>query len=98
MAGQTDFNSGDMPVEGHNKTFSGFIGATKWGTGIIILICLYAILTFAAGFAWLPSLIGTFIVGVLYGLALKLSTGWHALTFGLAVFGAIVSILIAVLH
>lgn len=98
MATHSDFTSGDMPVEGQNKTFDGFVGATKWGTGIIIMICLYAILTFAVKLAWMSALIATFVVGVLYGMGLKMKTGWYALVFGLAVFGAIVSILISVLH
>jgi len=70
------------------------MSGSKWGGGIILVICLYAILTFAAKFAWPPSLVGTFVVGVLYGLALKMKTGWYAMVFALAVLGAIISILI----
>lgn len=98
MAGPSNHTPGSMPVEGQAKTYNGFMTGSIWGAGIIILICLYAILTFAAGFAWLPSLVGTFIVGVIYGMALKMKTGWFALVVGLAVFGAIISILISVLH
>lgn len=94
MAEPSNYVSGEMPVEGQHKTYAGFMAGTVWGGGMIILICLYASLTFAAGFAWLPSLIGTFVVGVLYGLALKLKTNWYAAVIGLAVLGAITSIII----
>lgn len=98
MASPSDHTHGKMPVDGHNKTYSGFMSASIWGGGIIILICLYATLTFAAKFGWMPSLVGTFVVGILYGLALKMKTGWYALVVGLAVFGAIVSVLISALN
>ena len=98
MAGPSNFTSGEMPVDGHNKTFNGFVAGSKWGGGIIILICMYASLTFAAKFPWPPSLVGTFVVGVLYGMGLKMKTGWYALVVGLAVLGAIISILISILN
>lgn len=98
MANPSQHPHGEMPVEGHDKTYAGFIGGSVWGGGIILLLCLYSILTFAAHFAWIPSLVGTFVVGILYGMALKMKTGWYATVFGLAVFAAIVSILITALH
>ena len=98
MAGPSNYTSGEMPVEGHNKTFAGFMAGSKWGGGIIILVCLYASLTLAAKFAWPISLVGTFVVGVLYGLALKMKTGWYAMVFALAVLGALISIVIAILN
>lgn len=94
----SDFKSGEMPIEGQAKTYGGFLKGTIWGGGVIILICLYAILTFAANFPWLPALVGTTVVGFLYGLALKMKTGWFAMVIGLAIFGAIISLMIVLLN
>lgn len=93
----TEYKHGEMPVDGHHKTYNGFMVGSIWGGGLILVICLYAILTFAAGFAWLPSLIATVIIGFLYGLALKMKISWYAAVIALAIFGAIVSIIISVL-
>lgn len=96
-SGNSEYKRGEMEITDHSKTYSGFMAASIWGGGVIVLICLMAILTFAAGFPWMPSLIGTFVVGVIMGLALKMKAGWYGLLIGLAIFGAIVSILISVL-
>lgn len=93
----SDYQHGHMPVDGHHKTYGGFMVGSIWGTGLILVICLYAILTFACGFAWLPSLIGTFIVGVLFGLALKMKMGWYATLVALTVFAGIISVIISLL-
>ena len=98
MGTSSNYTPGDMAVDGHVKTYGGFLNGTVWGAGLIILTCLYAILTFAAQFPLPPALLGTAVVGVLYGLALKMKTGWYALVVGLAIFGAVVSILITILH
>jgi len=94
----SDFKSGEMPIEGQAKTYSGFLKGTIWGGGVIILLCLYPILTFGAGFPWLPALVGTTVVGFLYGLALKMKTGWFALVIGMAIFGAIISLMMVLLN
>ncbi len=80
-----DYVHGGMDVHAQVKTFQGFMNATVYGGGAIALMLLYPILVFAAGFSWLPSLVATIIVGIVYGMLLKLKGGWHAsvIVFGL---------------
>ena len=95
--GHSDYKRGEMEITGHSKTYDGFMAVSIWGGCVIILVCLMAILTFAAGLPWLPSLIGTFVVGVIMGLVLKMKSSWYGLLIGLAIFGAITSLLISAL-
>lgn len=88
---QSDYTHGEMFVEDHKGTYSGFVHGSMWGGGLIIMIVLMSTLVFAAKFAFLPSLIATFIVGVIYGIVLKMSLRWYAVIVGLAVFTVIVA-------
>ncbi|MEE9346946.1 MAG: aa3-type cytochrome c oxidase subunit IV [Robiginitomaculum sp.] len=93
----SDYNHGEMSITGQGKTFTGFISGSIWGAGLIIISCLYAILTFAVGLAWIPSLIAATLIGFIYGFVLKLKANWHMSVIGLAIFGGIISLLVVVL-
>ncbi len=88
---QSDYTHGEMNVNEHTGTYGGFVQGSMWGGGLILVIVLMSSLIFAAKFAFLPSLIGTFIVGILFGLALKMSMRWYAVLVVLAIFAVIIA-------
>jgi len=88
---QSDYTRGEMSVKEHTGTYGGFVQGSMWGGGLILVIVLMASLIFAAKFAFLPSLVGTFVVGVLFGLALKMSMRWYAVLVSLAILAVIIA-------
>ncbi len=93
----SDYQHGKMEVTGHGKTYSGFMTGSIWGAGLIILICLFPILIFGVQMGWFGALMVTTIVGLIYGLVLRMKGGWFAAVIGLAIFGAILSTIISIL-
>ena len=75
--GHSDYNRGAMEINAQKGTFSGFMGGTVYGSSALILMLLMPILVFAVGLGWVPSLIATFVLGMLIGLGLKLKSGWY---------------------
>ncbi len=94
-SGHSDYIHGTMAVDGHDKTFKGFTRASSFITAFLIVILLMPILIFAAGMAWFPALIATFVVGVLISPAFKLGGSWYATLFGLGVLGFILGFAIS---
>lgn len=88
--GHSDYNRGDMPIEGQKATFGGFMNWTVYGGAFLVVILLFPILVFAANFAWLPSLITTVVVGIVMGLALKLKGSWYASIIMLGIITAVI--------
>lgn len=97
-AGNSDYQRGTMGVDGHKKTFGGFMGMTVYGGAALALIVIYPTLIFGVNMSWLTSLIVTLIIGVVLGVALKLKGGWYAGMIALAVLVAIASALVAAVH
>lgn len=87
MAGShSDYEKGSMEVDAQQGTFSGFMGLTIYGGGLIALALLLAILTVGGvHLPWLTALIVTTVVGILAGLLLKLKGAWYATIILLAV-------------
>ncbi len=83
MAGHSDYTHGKMPIDGHKKTFSGFVHVSAYFTAFFVVVLLMPTLVFAANIAWLPALIATFIVGVIIAPIFKLGGGWFATLIGL---------------
>jgi len=77
-AEHSDYVRGTMGVDGHKKTFGGFMDYTVYGGAAIALIVIYPTLVFGTSLGWFASLIVTLILGVVLGLALKLKGGWYA--------------------
>ena len=80
MAGaHSDYEKGTMEIADQRGTFSGFMGLTIYGGGLIALALLFAILTVGGvGLHWFPALIATVIVGIVVGMLLKLKAVWYA--------------------
>ncbi len=80
---------GSMPVDGHGKTFDGFIRASAYTTAFCVVALLLPILVFSVNMSWAPALLVTFIVGVIIAPFLKLGGGWYASLVGMAIVTAI---------
>jgi hypothetical protein len=97
-AGQSDYERGTMGVDGHKKTFGGFMGYTVYGGAAVALIVIFPTLVFGVHMGWFSSLIVTLVIGVILGLALKLKGGWYAGMIASAVPVAVASAIIAAMH
>lgn len=99
MAGtHSDYNKGDMEVGAQRGTFSGFMGFTIYGGGLIALGLLLPILTVGGvGLPWLPALLITLVVGIVMGVALKLKGAWYATIILLAIITGIICAIVSVL-
>ena len=87
----TDYKRGTMGVNGHKKTFSGFMGYTVYGGAAIALIVIYPTLVFGTSLSWFASLIVTLVLGIILGIAMKLKGGWYAGLIACAIPFAILS-------
>ena len=98
-AEHTDYVHGTMGVDGHKKTFSGFMGYTVYGGAAIALIVIYPTLVFGTPLSWFASLIVTLVLGVILGIAMKLKGGWYAgmiaCAIPFAIFSAVLSKFVA---
>ena len=97
-AEHSNYVRGTMGVDGHKKTFGGFMGTTVYGGAALALIVIFPTLVFGVHMGWLSSLIVTLVIGIILGLALKLKGGWYAGMIASAVPVAIFSAIIAAIH
>lgn len=98
MAGDhSNYVHGEMDVGDHRKTFGGFMAGSVYGGALIALIVIMPVLIFGVGMAWLPALLMTLVIGVILGIALKLKGGWYASIIALAIFTAILCMIISAL-
>jgi len=97
-AEHSDYQRGTMSVDGHKKTFGGFMGYTVYGGAAIALLVIFPTLVFGVHMGWLAALVTTLIIGVVLGVALKLKGAWYAGMVASAVPIAIGSAIIAAIH
>ena len=97
-AEHSDYVHGTMGVDGHKKTFGGFMGTTVYGGAALALIVIFPTLVFGVRMGWLPALVTTLIIGVILGVVLKLKGGWYVALVASAVPTAIASFIIAAIH
>lgn len=97
-AEHSDYQRGTMGVDGHKKTFGGFMGTTVYGGAALALIVIFPTLVFGVNMSWLSALVTTLVLGVVLGVALKLKGGWYAGMIATASPFAIASAIIAAIH
>jgi thiamine transporter ThiT len=66
-----DYTHGDMIIEEHEKTYSGFLKMTKWGSLYLAAILLFLVLWFCTAFGFLGGLFTGVVVLVLGTLVLS---------------------------
>ena len=97
-AGQSDYERGTMGVDGHKKTFGGFMGLTVYGGAALALVVIFPTLVFGVNMGWFTALMVTIVIGILLGVMLKLKGGWYAGVVASVVPVAIASAIIAAIH
>lgn len=96
-SGHSNYVSGEMPIQGHQKTFGGFIRVSAFCTAFLIVVLLMPILVFGANLPWFTALVATFVVGVLITPAFKLGGGWYAVLGGLTVMTFVIGFAVSAL-
>jgi len=66
-----DYTRGEMIIEEHEKTYSGFLKLTKWGSLYLAGILLFLVLWFCTGAGFLGGLVTGVVVLVLGTLVLS---------------------------
>lgn len=94
-AGHSDYTRGEMPMDAHNKTFSGFIKGSAFSTAVIAVSLIMPTLVFCTSLTWGPALLISFIIGLILGPVLKLGGSWYGTLIALAILGVIVSMLVS---
>lgn len=83
--GHSDYQRGDMPIDGHNKTFDGFVSKSAYMTALIVVVLLMPTLVLTAGVSWPLALAITFVIGLILGPAFKLDASWYPVLIGLSI-------------
>lgn len=96
--GNSEYERGTMGVDGHKKTFGGFMGLTVYGGAALALVVIFPTLVFGVNIGWFTALVVTIVIGILLGVMLKLKGGWYAGVVASAVPVAIASAIIAAIH
>ncbi len=65
-----DYTRGEMIIEEHEKTFSGFLKLTKWGSLYLAALVLFLTLWFCTPAGFLGALVAAVVVVVLGTLVL----------------------------
>ena len=60
---ETNYVKGTMGVDGHKKTFGGFMGTTVYGGAGLALVVIFPTLVFGVSMGWISALIVTCGVG-----------------------------------
>ena len=95
--GHSDYKRGSMEVTEQSGTFSGFMSGTIYGGAAVALVVLMPTLVFGVNLHWFPSLIATFVFGIILGLALKLKPGWYVGIVALSILVALFSFILSLL-
>ena len=93
--GHSDYTRGDMPMDAHENTFTGFIKGSAFATAAIAVCLIMPILVFCTSMTWGPALLVSFIIGLILGPVFKLGGSWYGILIALAIIGAIISALIS---
>jgi hypothetical protein len=66
-----DYTRGEMIVEEHERTYSGFLKLTKWGSLYLAALLVFLVLWFCTGAGFLGGLISAVVLLVVGTLALS---------------------------
>ena len=66
-----DYTRGEMIIEEHEKTYSGFLKMTKWGSLYLAALLVLLVLWFCTGAGFLAGAISAFVLVVLGTLVLS---------------------------
>jgi|CXWL01.1.fsa_nt_gi hypothetical protein len=75
---QPSAQHGGMDIQDQKETFHGFLTASLWMGGQIVMGLALATLAFAIGAGWWAGLFAFVAIGVAIGLLFKMSSVWWA--------------------
>lgn len=94
---EAEYHHGDMNVDEQAKTFSGFMRATVWGSGLLAMTLVFLTLHFTfVGLGWFTALAIAFVLGIVIGLGLGMKAAWYATVVGLTVFMGFIGVIAAI--
>ena len=64
---------GEMEIQDQKDTFSGFLSASVWGSGLVAQLVALLTLGFAIGMGWWAGLVALVAIGVGVGLIFRMS-------------------------
>jgi type IV secretory pathway VirB6-like protein len=76
-------HGGGMDIQDQRDTFHGFLMGTIWTCGLIVQAVALLTLAFAIGMGWWPGLSALVVIGVLIGLAFRMSGIYWAVQIAL---------------
>jgi hypothetical protein len=71
MDAPSDYHRGEMEISEQVSTFHGFIAMTKWGSLVLAVALLFAVLIFCTEAGLFQALIGAGVVAVVGGFLLR---------------------------
>ncbi|MEQ1489834.1 MAG: aa3-type cytochrome c oxidase subunit IV [Terricaulis sp.] len=74
---------GNMDIQDQKATFHGFLMASVWTSGLIVQAVALLTLAFAIGLGWWPGLAAFVVIGVVAGMAFRLSGVYWAVQVAL---------------
>ena len=74
---------GGMDIKDQKETFSGFVWAGVWTSGLIAQGVMLATLAFAIGMGWWPGFFALVAIGVVVGLLFKMPSIYWAVQVAL---------------
>lgn len=86
----TDYQHGEMDIQGQTDTWNGFLVASTWSGLIIILSVAHATFAVAIGMDWMVSLGICAVIGFAAGFFMDLGGRWMATMVGLIVLALII--------
>ncbi len=75
----TNYTRGEMKIADQKDTYGGFMRMSMYGGAIIIVALLVPILIFAMNVAWPAAMLGSVLLGIIIGIALKFHPRWYVL-------------------
>lgn len=90
-----DFTRGQMDIREQQRTWSGFLRGSLWGSLILMLVLAYLTFTLAIGLNWFISLVIVAGLGLVAGVALGMGGAWIATVVALSALAVFVQAVIA---
>jgi type IV secretory pathway VirB6-like protein len=75
--------SGGMDIRDQKETYSGFLSASVWTSGLIAQAVMLLTLAFAIGMGWWPGLTAFVVIGIVVGLVFKMPSVYWAVQVAL---------------
>ena len=93
-----EYIHGKMDIKAQTGMWEGFLKASVWGSGIIILIVAYATLTLTMPVNWMVALVLCAGLGIVGGLLMNMGSAWVVTVIGMSVLAVIIQVTITLFN